>query len=43
MRKGGSHCVCLSVIIIDSVFKMGKNYYQNYLYKEYKHVVNRMK
>ena len=27
MSKGGSHCVCLSVIFIESVSKMGKNYY----------------
>ena len=27
MPKGGSHCFCLSVILIDSVFQMGKNYY----------------
>ena len=26
MSKIGSHCICLSVILIDSVFKMGKNY-----------------
>ena len=25
--KEGSHCVCLAVILIDSAFKMGKNYY----------------
>lgn len=23
----GSHCVCLSVMLIDFVFKMDKNYY----------------
>ena len=27
MAKEGSHCVCLSVILIDSVYKIGKNYY----------------
>ena len=26
MPKERSHCICLSVILIDSVFKMGKNY-----------------
>ena len=26
-RKEGSHYVSLSAILIDSVFKMGKNYY----------------
>ena len=25
--KEGSHCICLSVILIDSVLKMGKSYY----------------
>ena len=27
MTKESSHCVCLSVILIDPVFKMSKNYY----------------
>ena len=27
MPKEGSHCVCLSVVLIESVFKTGKNYY----------------
>ena len=26
MPKEGSHCICLSVILIDSVFKTDKNY-----------------
>ena len=25
--KEGSHCICLSVILIDPVFKMGVDYY----------------
>ena len=25
--KVGPHCVCLSVILVGSIFKMGKNYY----------------
>ena len=25
--KEGSHCICLPVILIDSVFRTGKNYY----------------
>ena len=25
--KEGSHCICLSVILIDSVFRTGKHYY----------------
>ena len=24
--KKGSHCICLSVILLDSVFKIGENY-----------------
>ena len=27
MLKEGSHCICLSVTIVDSVFKIDKNYY----------------
>ena len=27
MLKKVSHCICLSVILTDSVFKMGENYY----------------
>ena len=27
MPKEGLHCICLSVVLIDSVFKMDKNYY----------------
>ena len=27
MPKECSHCICLSVILIDSVFKTSKNYY----------------
>ena len=32
--KEGSHCACLSVISMDSVFKMGKNYYLLVFLKE---------
>ena len=34
--KGGSHCVCLLVIVIDPVFKMCKNYYLQLFLKENK-------
>ena len=41
--KKGSHFICLSVILIDSVFRAGKNYYSqlflrgcNYVIKEKK-------
>ena len=27
ISKEGSQCICLSVILIDSVLKTGKNYY----------------
>ena len=31
MPKEGSHCICLSSISIESVFRMGKNYYPQML------------
>ena len=27
MPKEGSQCICLSVVLIDSVYRTGKNYY----------------
>ena len=33
----GCHCVCLSVILIDSVDKMGKYYYQQRFLEERKY------
>ena len=27
MPKEGTHCICFSVILTDSVFKINKNYY----------------
>ena len=27
MLKEGSHCICLSVVLVVFAFKMGKNYY----------------
>ena len=39
MPKEGSHCICLSVILIDSVFEMGKNYYPQVLLEECKYIV----
>ena len=39
MPKEGSHCICLSVVLIDSVFEMGKNYYPQVLLEEYKCIV----
>ena len=37
--KEGSQCICLSVILIDSVFRTGKNYYSQAFLEECKHVV----
>ena len=31
--KEGFHCICLSVILIDSIFKIGKTYYPQVFYK----------
>ena len=33
MPKEGSHCICLSVILIDSVFKIDKNYYPQVFFR----------
>ena len=39
MPKEGSHRICLSIILIDSVFKMSKNYYPQMFLKECKYIV----
>ena len=39
--KEGSEFICLSVILIDSVFKTGKNYYAQVFLEEYKCVVKK--
>ena len=36
--KEGSQFICLSVILIDSVFRLDKNYYPQLFLKEYKYV-----
>ena len=41
--KEGSQYICLSVILIDSVFRTGKNYYPQVFLEECKHVVKRKK
>ena len=41
--KSGSHWVYLSVILMDSVFKMGKDYYSQVFLKECKYVVKENK
>ena len=38
MPNEGSHCMCLSVVL-DSVFRMGKNYYSQVFLEECKYVV----
>ena len=43
MSKEGSHCICLSVILIDSVFKLGKNYYPQVFWKQCRYVVQENK
>ena len=39
MPKECSHCICLSVVLIGSAFKMGKNYYPQVFSEECKNVV----
>ena len=39
IQKEGSHCVCLSVTLINSVFRRGKNNYPRVFSEEYKYVV----
>ena len=39
--KEGSEFICLSVILIDSVFKTGKNHYAQVFLKEYKCVAKK--
>ena len=41
--KEGSQCVCLSVILIDSVYKTDKNYYPRVFLEECKYVVKENK
>ena len=37
--KEGSHCICLMTILIDSVFKIGKNYCSQMYLEECKYIV----
>ena len=39
MPKEGSQFICLSVILIDSVFRIDKNYYSQVFSEECKYVV----
>ena len=34
-----SHCICCSIISIDSVFKMIKSYYSQVILEEYKYFI----
>ena len=42
-QKNGFHFICLSVTLIDSVSKTGKNYYSQVLLEECKYVVREKK
>ena len=37
--KQGSQCICLLVILIESVYRTSKNYYPQVLFKECKYVL----
>ena len=41
--KDGSRCICLSVILINSVFRTGKNYYPQAFLEECKYAVKEKK
>ena len=41
MRKERSHCICLSVILIDSAFRMVENYYPQVFLEECKYIVKK--
>ena len=43
ISKEGSQFICLSVILIDYVFRMGKNYYPQVSFEEFKYVVKEKK
>ena len=37
--KEGSQCICVSVILIDYVFRIGKTYYPDVLLEKFKYIV----
>ena len=43
MPKEGSHCICLSSISIESVFRMGKNYYPQMLLEKCSYIAKEKK
>ena len=42
-QKGGFHCIRLPIILINSVFTIGKNYYPQVLLKKCKYSVKEKK
>ena len=38
-QKKGSQCICLSAILIDSVFRTGENYYPKIFLEKSKYVI----
>ena len=43
MPKEGSHCICPSMVLIDSGFKMGQNYYPHVLLEDINTLLTKMK
>ena len=43
MPKEGSHCICLSSILIESVFKIGKSYYPQMLLEKCSYIAKEKK
>ena len=41
--KEGSHCIFISVILIDSVFQVARNYYPQMFLEEFKYIVKEKK
>ena len=41
--KGGSQCICLSVILTDSIYRTGRNYYPQVILEECKYAVKEKK
>ena len=39
MPKECSHCICLLVVLVDSIFRTGKNYYSQVFLKECRYIV----
>ena len=43
MPKESSHCICLSVILVDCVFKIGKIYYSQVFLEKCKYIIKEEK